>query len=120
MRIRTAFPAIAACIVGAAASAAGEAPTGAWRATNDCFLFAFLLTEDGRVEAAYMTGEADKNASWSWDGTTLTIASKQFDKDSFSGHVVGERIEADYVWHDLDKDQLNRQACTFERLSRLF
>jgi len=25
-------------------------------------------------------------------------------------------VEADYVWHDLDRDQLNRQSCVFERV----
>jgi hypothetical protein len=121
MRKLAAALVLAACAGGAMkTSAADTAPAGAWRATNDCFLFAFLLADDGHVEAAYMTGEADTHARWSWDGTTLTITSTQFDKDSFSGRVVGDRIEADYVWHDLDKDQLNRQACTFERLPRLF
>ncbi len=47
------------------AYAAEGAPLGAWRTTNDCFLAAFVLTEDGRARAVYMTGERDENAAWS-------------------------------------------------------
>ena len=100
-----------------AASAAQGAPIGAWRATNECFLAAFVLTEDGRAHAAYLTGERDDNAAWTWDGSTLTITSPTFDLDRFSGHLTIDHIEADYVWHDLDRDQLNRQACVFERFT---
>jgi hypothetical protein len=35
----------------------------------------------------------------------------------FSGRVVIDHIEADYVWHDLDNDKLNRQACVFEKFT---
>jgi hypothetical protein len=100
--------------------AAEGAPLGAWRTTNDCFLAAFVLTGDGRVRAVYMTGERDDNAAWTWDGTTLTINSQTFDLDHFTGRLANNRLEADYVWHDLDRDQLNRQACVFERFTPLF
>src|SRR5580765_2018393 len=53
------------------AYAAEGAPLGAWRTTNDCFLAAFVLTEDGRARAVYMTGERDDNAAWVWDGGIL-------------------------------------------------
>jgi hypothetical protein len=102
------------------AYAADGAPLGAWRTTNDCFLAAFVLTENGRVRAVYQTGERDENAAWTWDGSTLTITSPTFDLDRFAGQLKNEHLEADYVWHDLDKDQLNRQACVFERFAPLF
>jgi len=102
------------------AYAAEGAPLGAWRTTNDCFLAAFVLTEDGRARAVYMTGERDENAAWTWDGSALSISSKTFDLDRFTGRLANNRLEADYVWHDLDKDQLNRQACVFERFTPLF
>ncbi len=102
-----------------AAPAADGAPLGAWRTTNNCFLIAFYLTGDGRAQAAYMTGEEDTNAVWTWDGSTLTISSKMFDLDNFSGRLANDSIEADYVWHDLDNNKLNRQACTFERFTPL-
>ena len=117
MRIVLALSAALGVCAGFAAYAAEGAPTGAWRTTNGCFLVAFYLTEDGRAQAAYMTGEQDANASWTWDGGTLKITSKSFDLDTFSGHLANDQIEADYVWHDLDKDQLNRQACVFERFN---
>jgi hypothetical protein len=98
-----------------ATGAAPGAPIGAWRTTNGCFLVAFLLTEDGRAQAAYMTGEQEDNAAWTWDGSTLKITSKSFDLDTFVGRLASDQLEADYVWHDLDKDQLNRQVCVFER-----
>jgi len=101
------------------AYAAEGAPLGAWRTTNDCFLAAFVLTEDGRARAVYMTGERDENAAWTWDGSALSITSKTFDLDRFTGRLANNRLEADYVWHDLDKDQLNRQACVFERFTPL-
>ena len=102
-----------------AAYAAQAAPIGAWRTTNGCFLVAFILTEGGRAQAAYMTGEQDENAAWTWDGSMLKITSRSFDLDNFTGRVAHDHIEADYVWHDLDKDQLNRQACVFERFTPL-
>jgi len=101
------------------AYSAEGAPLGAWRTTNGCFLVAFLLTEGGRAQAAYMTGEQDENAAWTWDGSMLKITSRSFDLDTFTGRLTSDHIEADYVWHDLDKDQLNRQACVFERFTPL-
>ena len=58
-----------------------------------------------------------KNAVWTWDGSTLRIASATFPLDRFTGHLANDRIEADYVWHDLDRDQLNPQTCVFERFT---
>ena len=92
------------------------APIGFWRTTNQCFLEVFVLTENGHAQAAYKSGEQDANAAWTWDGTTLTITSPMFPEDSFTARVADDRVEADYVWHDLDRDQLNRQACVFERV----
>ena len=43
------------------------------------------------------------------------ITSATFPLDRFTGHLTNDRVEADYVWHDLDRDQLNSQACVFER-----
>jgi hypothetical protein len=108
-----------AVTAGAPAYATQGAPFGAWRATNDCFLAAFILTAGGHAQAAYLSGEHEDNAAWTWDGSTLKITSPTFDLDSFTGHVANHRLEADYVWHDLDKDQLNRQACVFERFMPL-
>ena len=92
---------------------------GAWRATNECFLAAFLLTEGGRVQTAYLSGERDDNAAWTWDGSTLGITSSTFPLDRFTGHLKNDQVEADYVWHDLHKDELNRQTCVFERVAPL-
>jgi hypothetical protein len=97
------------------ALAADTPPVGVWRATNDCFLAAFVLSDGGRAQAIYLSGERDESAAWTWDGRTLKITSRTFPLDSFDGHLTEDRVEADYVWHDLDKDQLNRQACVFER-----
>jgi hypothetical protein len=90
---------------------------GAWRATDDCFLAAFVLIEGGRAQSAYLSGERDDNAVWTWDGSTLRITSATFPLDRFSGHLRNDRVEADYVWHDLEKDQLNSQTCVFERFA---
>jgi hypothetical protein len=99
------------------AHAVDTAPVGAWRTTSGCFMIAFILTDGGRAQAVYMTGEEDENAAWTWDGSTLKITSKMFDLDMFSAHVEGDHLEADYVWHDLDNDKLNRQACEFEKFT---
>jgi hypothetical protein len=37
--------------------------------------------------------------------------------DRFTGHLTNDLIEVDYVWHDLQKDELNRQSCIFERFT---
>jgi len=98
-----------------AANAAEGAPTGAWRAANDCFLAGFVLNTDGSVQAAYLSGERDTTGKWTWDGSTLTLASMMFPLDKFAGHLAGERLEADYAWHDADADKVYMQACIFER-----
>ena len=77
-----------------------------------------MLTEGGRAQAIYLNGERDENAAWTWDGSTLSITSKSFDLDRFDGRVIEDRVEADYVWHDMDKDELHRQACVFDRFAR--
>jgi hypothetical protein len=117
MKRITAFCLACAMIGGATGHAAENAPLGGWETTNQCFLAAFFLRENGRAQAAYMTGEQDDNAAWTWDGTTLTINSRVFDLDKFSGHLVNDRIEADYVWHNQDTNQLNSQSCAFERFT---
>ena len=105
----------AAAIASAAYGAEG-APIGFWRTTNQCFLALFVLTEDGHAQAAYLSGERDENAAWTWDGSTLKITSAMFPEDEFTGRLMEDQVEADYVWHDLDRDQLNRQSCVFERV----
>ena len=98
------------------AYAAEAAPIGAWRTTNECFLAVFVVVDNGSARAAYMSGERDDEAAWTWDGTTLKIISATFPMDSFTAHLANDRLEADYVWHDLDKDMLNRQNCIFEKV----
>lgn len=120
--VRTLVMGLAACGAGAAAIAsaaygAESAPIGFWRTTNQCFLAVFVLAENGRAQAAYESGEQEANAAWTWDGTTLMITSPMFPKDTFTGHVADDHVEADYVWHDMDKDQLNEQNCVFERVT---
>ncbi len=100
-------------------SAAEGAPTGAWRTTNACFLAMFLLTPDGAARTIYVNGETDKSALWTWDGTTLRIVSRTFDLDKFTGRLANDQVEADYVWHDNDKDELHTQSCRFERFTDL-
>jgi hypothetical protein len=90
---------------------------GAWRTTNGCFLAAFTLTGNGRAQAMYLSGERDDNAAWTLDDGTLTITSPAFPLDRFTGRLINDRVEADYVWHDLAKDELNRQTCVFERFT---
>jgi len=109
----------AACasLPGRDAYAAQAAPIGAWRTTNECFLAVFVLSEDGRAQAGYLSGEKDENAAWTWDGSTLTITSQLFALDRFAAHLSNDRLEADYVWHDLDRDVLTQQSCVFERLT---
>lgn len=118
MKHITAFCVAFAVMAGADGGAAQNVPLGAWQTTNQCFLVGFLLDENGRAQAAYMTGELDDNAMWSWDGAVLTITSRVFDLDTFTGRLVNDRIEAAYVWHNNDTNQLNRQSCAFERVTR--
>jgi hypothetical protein len=115
LRVLLAIGATLSALAGAT-YAADTAPLGAWRTTNQCFIAVFVLTENGRAQAAYLSGEREENASWTWDGSTLTITSPAFPLDRFAGHLTGDNMEADYTWHDLDRDQLNRQTCVFERV----
>lgn len=98
-----------------AAAAQQERLIGGWRATNECFLAAFVVAEGGRVQTVYLSGEHDDKATWTWDGSTLNIKSPTFPLDVFTGHLTDDHLEVDYVWHNLDKDELNRQSCVFER-----
>jgi hypothetical protein len=107
--------ACAAPIVSPARGADG-APVGFWRATNDCFLAVFLIGANGHAQTAYQSGEQDETGAWTWDGTTLKITSPMFPQDQFTAHVASDRVEAEYVWHDLERDQLNRQSCVFEHV----
>jgi hypothetical protein len=108
----------AASLCGAVAAASGAegSPIGAWRTTNQCFLAVFVLSEGGRAQAAYLSGEREENATWTWDGSTLTIMSPMFPLDRFTGHLTSDGVDADYTWHDLDRDQFNSQMCRFERV----
>jgi hypothetical protein len=54
---------------------------GAWRATDECFLAAFILTGNGRAQAVYLSGERDDNAAWTLDGGTLRITPQAFPLD---------------------------------------
>ena len=119
--IRTLVMSLAACGAGAVAIASAAygaegAPVGFWRTTNQCFLAVFVLTENGHAQAAYESGEQESNAAWTWDGATLTITSPMFPEDKFTGRLADDHVEADYVWHDMEKDQLNQQSCVFERV----
>jgi hypothetical protein len=98
-----------------AADVSRDTLAGVWRATNDCFLRFFVLIDGGRAQALYMTGERDENAVWTWDGATLHIVSQTFPLDRFDGKLTNDGVQADYTWHDLDRDQLNTQTCAFER-----
>jgi hypothetical protein len=73
---------------------------GGWRATNPCFLVAFVLMEGGRAQASYVSGERDDNAVWTWDGSTLRITSATFPLDRFTGHRV-EPITASTSWRGI-------------------
>jgi hypothetical protein len=99
------------------ATSAANPLLGTWRSTNRCFLAAFLLTEDGRAQAVYLSGESDDDASWSWDGTMLKIVSRKFPLDGFDARPVEDRLEADYVWHERETDAYHREPCVFERLT---
>ena len=85
---------------------------GAWRATNPCFLVAFILMEGGRAQATYVSGERDDNAAWTWDGSTLRITSATFPLDRFTGHLTNDRVEADYVWQDLTSRMATGRPCS--------
>lgn len=108
-----------AAAIASAVNAAEDAPIGFWRTTNECFLALLVIAEDGHAQAAYLSGEREDNAAWTWDGNTLKISSPMFPQDEFTAHVTGDRVEADYVWHDLQRDQLNHQSCVFERASAI-
>ncbi len=117
-RLLIGLVACAACgaAVTPVAHAADGAPLGFWRATNDCFLAVFLIGANGHAQTAYTSGEQEENGAWTWDGTTLKITSPMFPQDEFTAHVASDRVEAEYVWHDLERDQLNRQSCVFEHV----
>lgn len=103
------------CALPLYAHAAQTSPIGAWRTTNGCFLSAFILNEGGSAQAVYLSGERDDYAGWTGEGDRLEIISEDFPLDSFSGRVISDEIEADYVWHDIDQDAYNPQSCVFER-----
>jgi hypothetical protein len=100
-----------------AAYAAQPAPLGAWRTSNGCFLTAFFLSENGGARAVYLSGESDDYAAWTWEDGILKIISQDYPLDSFSGRLTNDHVEAEYVWHDFDRDELNPQSCIFEKFT---
>jgi hypothetical protein len=95
----------------------GDAPLGAWRTTNECFLALIYVSADGSAQAAYLSGEHEDDAAWSWDGTTLTIIAPTFPQDSFTAQLADGGLAADYVWHELDTDMFHTETCLFEKVT---
>ena len=75
------------------------------------------MAHNSLADALEAAGLSDDNAVWTWDGSTLRITSATFPLDRFTGHLTNDRVEADYVWHDLERDQLHGQTCVFERFA---
>jgi len=76
--VKTRVVILVACIAGVSASPLPPMPRKARRSAPGArptivFSPAFILTDGGHAQAAYLSGEHEDNASWTWDGSTLKI-----------------------------------------------
>jgi hypothetical protein len=76
---------------------------GAWR---DRWMFSFRVHSEWEWPRPWPCICPVSETTTPLDDGTLRITSQAFPLDRFTGQLINDRVEADYVWHDLAKDEL--------------
>ena len=95
------------------APAAQENARGAWRATGDCFVAAFVLGDRGMASVSYSNGAAEQGARWSWGREGLNIASDKRKVLLMDGHYEDTVLVAEVDYSTTD--DVDFRMCRFAR-----
>ena len=96
----------------AAAAAQANAP-GAWRATNDCFIQAFVLGDRGLASVSYSKGVGEQGARWTWRAEGLNIVSERRGVLLMEGHYEDSVLVAEVDYSTTD--DVDFRTCRFTR-----
>ena len=96
----------------AAAAAQANAP-GAWRATNDCFIQAFVLGDRGLASVSYSKGVGEQGARWTWRAEGLNIVSERRGVLLMEGHYEDGVLVAEVDYSTTD--DVDFRTCRFTR-----
>ena len=100
-------------VVAFAPATAQENARGAWRATNDCFIQAFVLGDRGMASVTYSNGAGEQGAQWSWRSEALNIASNRRGALLMDGHYEYTVLVAEVDYSTTD--DVDFRTCRFTR-----
>jgi hypothetical protein len=96
-----------------AAAAAQANARGAWRATNDCFIQAFVLGDRGLASVSYSNGVGEQGARWTWRAEGLNIVSERRGVLLMEGHYEDSVLVAEVDYSTTD--DVDFRTCRFTR-----
>ena len=99
--------------VALAAAAAQANARGAWRATNDCFIQAFVLGDRGLASVSYSNGVGEQGARWTWRAEGLNIVSERRGVLLMEGHYEDGVLVAEVDYSTTD--DVDFRTCRFTR-----
>ena len=100
-------------LVAFAPVAAQENARGAWRATNDCFIQAFVLGDRGMASVSYSNGVGEQGARWTWRAEGLNIVSERRGVLLTDGHYEDTVLVAEVDYSTTD--DVDFRTCRFSR-----
>jgi hypothetical protein len=93
------------------AAGAQENARGAWRATNDCFIQAFILDDRGTASVSYSNGAGQQRARWTWGREGLHIVSDTRGVLLMDGHYEDTVLVAEVDYSTTD--DVDFRTCRF-------
>jgi hypothetical protein len=94
-------------------AAAQENARGEWRATNDCFIQAFVLGDRGMASVSYSNGGGEQRSRWTWGREGLTIVSDKRGVLLMDGHYEDTVLVAEVDYSTTD--DVDFRTCRFTR-----
>ena len=101
-----------ALVIRTPVAVAQENARGAWRATNDCFIQAFVLGDRGMASVSYSTGVGEP-ARWTWKAEGLNIVSDRRGVLLTEGHYEDTVLVAEVDYSTTD--DVDFRTCRFTR-----
>ena len=99
-------------LVAIAPVVAQENARGTWRATNDCFIQAFVLRDRGMASVSYSNGVGEQ-ARWTWKAEGLNIVSDRRGVLLMEGHYEDTALVAEVDYSTTD--DVDFRTCRFTR-----